>query len=458
MKRAKLFLTDWLLPMAFQEPIQHAFLIEQNGKILDYGQQSKLESLGINLLEDSTRQKYIVIKSDGPSILMPSLINTHTHISYQKKAYTEHGDEFAWLNELIKESRGMESAQKSKIARQNIKQILQYGCSFIIENTPFEEAVQALAASPLKAIVGWEVFGNSYQATHLTNCIKQMLLLESTHKKQNPNLQFCLSPHSIYNVCPELLKKVFEWSKLNNRFCLIHMAEFAFERALVSRGELPHQMAEVCAGLGVSCSPFSEDVNSQRFSSAISFLLKELKQELSDKVIMTHLIDLDENDFIELEGFAGLLSLCWRSNSFIHRRLPSFDLLDLQKGKNISFGTDGLCSNYSLDPLAEVFYNQQILKQKGIAEFGPEYFLERITSIPAEKLALKAGQVAVNYSADFLMLSWPESVRSEFARMKPYSAIFELNNFGQYHHDFPADESSKYTAERQLWIDGELVV
>ncbi|MDX1919126.1 MAG: amidohydrolase family protein [Candidatus Caenarcaniphilales bacterium] len=430
----KLILIDWLLPMDGGRPIRKAYLLIEKGLIKDFGLQVQLSSEG-----DCLEQNLIIEKLPG-GILMPGLINTHIHLAYKTTALDDCQDEIDWLKKIVQESRSMTQKDKISLAKENVKAVLKGGCTFVVENTPFDETVEAIAESRLKALLGIEVFGNKSSQAEMVfqNSLAKLKSLEEKFQSVTPRLQFTFSPHSIYNVADSLMQLLSVWAKQNDRFLLLHLAEFAFESELTQEHKLPAKLLDLYNLLGVTGSEIANKKNTLAAMNPVQYL-KEI-QCLHKKMVLTHLINVSEEDIKTLKESDALLALCLRSNLLLHKKIPPSSLFR-STSSQISFGTDGLSSNYDLDLIHEISHNFKLLKANGLDASSQSLF-ESITSIPAAKLGLKMGAIKRGNPADLLCFV-PNSKESQ-------KELSEKNIF-----DYLLEELSNFT--RQVWVDGESI-
>lgn len=447
-QKSKLFFCKYLLTMDEQAPIENAFLLIENGIIKEIGRRKEL-SPETNIFE---------IIDLGNSILMPGLINSHIHLSYTNCSLEPYEDEIDWLQKVINQSRSMNKEQKKKIAKDNIDKVLKSGCTFVVENTPFEESIEAIAESKLKALAGIEVFGNSSQEAKeiFQNSLTKLATLEKRFERIKQQITFTFSPHSIYNVSAPLLQLLSGWAKEENKFLLLHLAEFDFESELTTKNRLPDKLISLYKLMGSTISEMALEENPNE-STAENLKFTELRKPLSPvqylkmlgclhkKMLLTHLINVSEKDINFLIETEPLLAMCLRSNLFLHKKTPPISLIN-ESLEQISCATDGLSSNKDLDLLAEIHHNWKLLQNQN-SKITAQSLFQSITSLPAKKLGLSSGIIQKGLSADLLCLKPKETSENKLKEINKGNPAeifsFMLENFQKF--------------DREVWIDGEKV-
>lgn len=405
----QLLLFDLILPMGGAEVIRNGFVLLENTFIKNIGSQSDLAQS----IEDCEVLEF------PHSVCLPGFINNHTHLAYPRY-YKEvrAGQQLDWITGLVQHSRNLTSAEKFKIASENVQSCLQSGTTFIVENTPFEETVQAIANSPLKALVGLEVFGNDPQkATAIFNHSIH-LLRDLEEKFDNTKIHFTFSPHTIYNVSSTLLQKLMNWAEEHNKLLLTHLSEFDFEVDLTQSG---YPSAELTAFHKVfkQAAPYLNDLHGL---SPVEYL-KEIGC-LNSRLLATHLAKASKRDLNLLAESKTNIVSCPRSNVYLQNALPLLEAM-LEKGLSVSFSTDGLSSNFDLSPLAEIKAAWQLSASRGY-NIKAEAFFEAITSIPAQQLGLSSsiGTLAVGKQADLVCFDLQASLCERLEGLKTKDEIY----------------------------------
>ncbi|MDJ0624776.1 MAG: amidohydrolase family protein [Candidatus Caenarcaniphilales bacterium] len=422
---AQLFYVDLLLPMSHKEPLWDAYLFVVNDRIAEFGKQSELP---------------LSLKSHSPkkltdSVILPGFINSHVHLSYDNN-YSSicDGQQIDWIEDLVERSRKFSPEKKLQVAKENIQSCIKAGTTFVVENTPFDETVEALNYSEINSLVGIEVFGNDPLKSdeNFEYFLAKLERLQSLH----PKLSFTLSPHSPYNVSDRLLQRIIDFSQKEGKKALIHLAETDFESDIIKTGEVPEGLKSFYKNLGVS----EPSINSQKGMSSVEYM--HSIGCLSHNLHATHLVKIRERDLALLSLVGTSVSLCLRSNAFLANGFPPLAKM-LEKELPVSFATDGLSSNYDLSLLEEIKYAWFIAKSHGV-NLKAEYLFESITSVPAKMFCLDRGAIENNRKADFICYKIPQSLLKSLKTPKVCIYQFLLSNL--------SDEKLN-----EVWIDGKKI-
>jgi cytosine/adenosine deaminase-related metal-dependent hydrolase len=421
----KLHLFDFLLPMSSEEPVEKGFMLLEGNRILETGSSTSIE--------ESFKENYEVVEHDN-SLVLPGLINAHSHLSYAT-CYKppQPGDQINWIKTLVQISRPTTSDQRREILKENIASVLSSGTTFIVENTPFQEALEALNNTSLKSLVGLEVFGNSRTEEVFESSINSF----NQSVKQFPNLDLTLSPHSLYNVNPDLMSLCIEWSKNNNKKLLTHLAEFDFESRILAGQDLDDPQYEIFfKSLGQIKPKYS--------SSTTPIALAEQIKLLNPLTLATHMIRIADEE-LNLVAESGVqVVLCPRSNSFLFNGLPKAEKM-LKVGINFSIATDGVSSNQDFDLLNEIKAAKLLFASQG-QNISAKSLFQAITINPAVQLGKQneIGSLEKGKLADFGVYNLSESEKQQLSKLKGEEFYFYLLNI---------INSARLNS---LWINGKI--
>ncbi len=391
-----IYFFDLILPFNGRSAIPKGFLQIEKKQITLIGKQSELSNCA-NIIRFSN------------TIALPAFINAHIHLSYQNKISSKKS--LDWIYELICESRAYSPAEKTAIAKQNLKQIYQTGTKVIVENTPFREVIEILASSNIEALIGLEVFGQNEEVfTKYLNQIEQL-------QAEFGSLNFTFSPHSIYNVGTTLLQKLTEWAITNNKPLLLHLAEFDFEVELTQKGFASDELSHFYKQIN-----FPEpDLRPLMGLSPVEYLQKI--NCLNSNLCLTHCIKASIADLEILAKNQVKIITCPRSNFYLENGHANLVTM-LELGLELCFGTDGLCSNSDLNLLNEIkFVQKQGLK------ISSKTLFESITSAPARAFGLNnLGSLEINKRAilNCLKLNQEQMQKALSLNENIYTFLLEL--------------------------------
>ena len=271
----------------------------------------------------STRR---IIDARG-GIIMPGLINTHTHAAMTCfRGLADDLQLMNWLNNHI-------FPAEAKLTDQKVYQGTLLACAeMIMSGTTcfcdmylFEDAVARAARKVgMRAVVGEVLYDfDSPNYGPIENGFEYTQRLINTWQA-DPLVTIAVEPHSTYLCAPDLLKKAFELTQSFNLPLVIHLAESKSEVEQIKKryGRTP---VEHLAELGI----------------------------LASNVVACHCVELTENDIHLLQRFDVKVAHNAESNLKLASGVAPIPEL-LSKGVCVGLGTDGCASNNNLDLLLEM--------------------------------------------------------------------------------------------------------
>ena len=406
------------------EPIFNGAVLVENSRIVQVG---KKEDFGISFSTDE-------IINHRDVLICPGFINLHTHLLYSNfnqinQIKSEKGL-FPWLEKLVDKTSNLKEEDYKKSVNCGISQALSTGTTFIVENTPDNISIQELSKSPLKALIGLEVFGSDEEQSEE---IFQSAILNFQFLILNSQLEFTLSPHAPYDVSKTLWEKIKEWSDHYKKPILTHLEESKEEKLWWQKKSGP-------------AIDFWRKINKlepklkywKKYSSGIDFL--ESNDLLVENIIATHLCQATKDDLIKLKKKNIKLVHSPRSNYYLNNGTANLKLWT-ELGFLWGVGTDSNASNENLDLLEESRF--MIKEQNMIYDFNissKEAFCA-ITSKSAKILNKESeiGSLKKGCFADFLIYSLNN--KSLCTYQEPYNLLI-------------SDVDNKKDL-KEVWISGQ---
>ena len=179
----------------------------------------------------------------GDAALLPGLVNVHTHLELTPLRHLLEGLDFAQWIRTLTHLRRTELADPDDVeagARIGIAEGLLRGITTYADTTDTGEPVlRAMTAMGVRGVVYKEVFGPSP-----AQCDASMEGLRTAvtalRALQTGAVRVGISPHAPYSVSPALFGAAAEYAIAESLPMAVHLAESAFEEALVTRGEGPY--------------------------------------------------------------------------------------------------------------------------------------------------------------------------------------------------------------------------
>jgi len=287
---------------------------------------------------------------EGPSIqlerhiLLPALINAHTHLELSSLGNREWKDRSSfteWIQELVLTIRGWGEEEFIGSIKRGIEEHLNNGILALGDISATGLSFPLLAEAGLAGLVYQEVLGFSPSV-----CQERLKALEERVDRCHPSelLRPGLSPHSPYSSSPQLLREVYRMARQRNLPLAIHLAETQEEiEFLLGEGGA---IVSLLKALGAW-----DDYWQPPMTTPVGYLAQ---LGILEGITAIHLNHLTEEDLNLLRDHRVKVVYCPKSNLWFRRSLspPLPQLLD--QGLIIGLGTDSLASNDSLNILEEL--------------------------------------------------------------------------------------------------------
>ncbi len=180
---------DWVLPID-GAPIERGAVAFEGGHIAAVGPASELGQ-GEHFAE---------------SVIVPGLVNAHTHLEYAVYAGFGDGQPFGpWLRTHIERKARIGKDEFLAIARLGAAECLRSGVTTIADASFSGTAAAAASELGLRGIVALEVFG--LEAGSADEARRRIAELEPV---LDPRIRLGVSPHAPYSVSPELYRAAYE--------------------------------------------------------------------------------------------------------------------------------------------------------------------------------------------------------------------------------------------------------
>ena len=314
-------------------------------------------------------------------LVLPGLINTHTHIPMT--LFRGYGDDMilnTWLEEKIWPIESKLNSKSIKIGTElGLLEMILSGTTTFLDMYFFEDTVgKASEKAGIRAFLGFAMidFGTpEYKSNELVTKCEHFVNNWKGHDIISP----VITPHSTYTCGPELLKKAIEIGDKNNVLLHTHCSE--------TRDEIYN--VEKKYGL----RPIG--------------LLKKFGL-LCDKMILAHCGWITKNEILDLKRTKTKVSHCPVSNMKIGTGgyAPIPEMIDL--GVTVGLGTDGAASNNTLDMFETMKFCSLVHKQHRwdpkILPAQVVFDLATLGGAKALKIEEKVGSIEIGKEADIIML------------------------------------------------------
>jgi len=359
--------------------------ILKNGEVLF---DKKISNIGKNL---DGKSVYL----GKNSVLMPALINTHTHLEFSSnKTSLNFGDFISWLDSVILNRENLFMKCKNKCFKKAINEMKKSGICAFGEISSSGEDLKYLKHSPLKVVYFNEIIGTNPAVVDMLYH-DFLSRLEESLNYENEKFKTGLSIHSPYSVHPVLMDKVINIAKEKNLPIQAHFMESRAERKWLDKGEGEFKL-------------FFE----KHFKNAKPLIkpIEFIEKFKDTNTTFIHCVYAKEDEFQKISEIEANIAHCPVSN-----RLLNVGLLNLEAVKNhsidYSVATDGLSSNYSLNLFKEI--RAALLMH---TDLHPKYLakdlLKAVTLNAAKALGLNNGSIEKGKDADLIAFKLPDKVEN----------------------------------------------
>jgi 5-methylthioadenosine/S-adenosylhomocysteine deaminase len=320
----------WVLPVA-------APAIEHGAVLL--GDDGRIEAVGPDAAMPRPPDVPVEVFADG--ILLPGLVNTHTHLELTGfdlgPASSDFGD---WIERVraIKETRDIETFLAA--ARAGLEDCWAAGVTTVADTGDSGSVIRAMAGIGASGIAYQEVFG-PHPAQAADSVAGLLARVEESGQFAGGRVRLGLSPHAPYTVSGPLYQAVADWAARDRLPLAVHLAESPAESELLQRGSGRFAEAWRRRGIPIPDGPGR---------SPVQWL--DRHGVLGERTLCIHLVQASDEDVATLARRGCAVAHCPLSNaSHSHGRAPLASFL--RHGLRVGVGTDSVLSVSRLDLLAE---------------------------------------------------------------------------------------------------------
>ena len=359
--------------------IENGAVAIQGSKIVDVGLYPTVWSSGTSPIHDL-----------GEAVLMPGLVNAHTHLDLTGCADSiQRVPKFTdWIFQIVGK-RTPETIGPS--IRQGVQQSLAGGVTTVGDIDGTGGSAQILRDTPIRKVVFFEVLGFSCESAAMG--LTRLATYLGSPPASDSLLTAALSPHAPYSTSAEIYRQCV----MSGLSVCTHIAETREELEFLSSGT--GAFLDYLEAFGISTA---EWVPPQR--TPVQYM--ETLGVLREDSLLVHCNYLTDADVATLAESGASVVFCPRSHHyFYHTDHPVMQLVE--KGTNVAIGTDSLASNWSLSLLDE-------LKFLARAQpcIHPETLFDMVTCNGTKALGLaQVGRLEKNWQADIIAVQIPNDGR-----------------------------------------------
>jgi len=328
--RARRLSARWVLPIEGPAIEHGALLIAADGRIAAVGPEAAVPRPADAAAEDF-----------GDALLLPGLINTHTHLELTGLDGGSPEPEFGtWIRRVreVKAARAPEAFLAA--ARRGLADCWAAGVTTVADTGDSGAVIEALAEAGGSGIAYHEVFGpHPDQRDASLRGLQEAV--ERLGRFAGGRVRIGVSPHAPYTVSGLLYAATAAWAREAGLPVAVHLAESPAESALLASGTGPFADAWRNRGIPMP-SPLGR--------SPVAWL--DEHGVLSERTLCIHVVQAGPADVQRLARANAAVAHCPLSNrTHGHGAAPLGALL--AAGLRVGIGTDSVMSVGTLDLLAE---------------------------------------------------------------------------------------------------------
>lgn len=290
----------------------------------------------------------------GDAILLPGLINTHTHLDLTVlRGLLEGLSFFQWIRTVTAARADvLSSTALLDSARLGVVEGLHHGITTYADTAPDPAGFDAMRDLGVRGIFYHETFGPDPEqcARAVDNLRRTMTALRSN---VTPLVTLGVSPHAPYSVSDELFTAVAKLAVELKLPLATHIAESEEEQSLVVDGD--GAFASFLIGRKIPVHP--------RARSPIAML--EKCGVLSPHTLLIHAVRADEADIRTIAAHGCGVAHCPASNAKLGHGIAPIAAM-LKGGVHVGLGSDSMASNNQMDLIAEA--RLAVLAQRAAAQ------------------------------------------------------------------------------------------
>ncbi|MFL5551546.1 MAG: amidohydrolase family protein [Gemmatimonadaceae bacterium] len=369
----------WVLPIT-QPPIENGTVVEREGLITYVGSRAEAPAG-----EDQDL---------GEAILLPGLINTHTHLELTAMRGFLEDCRFAQWIDRLRQSRNeiLDTPLLLDSARLGIIEGLEAGITTYADTCSSGVALYAMRELGVRGIMYQEVFGPDPSPSQAEIAMQDLEdRIGKLGAEQTDLVSLGVSPHAPYTVSDPLYAAAAKFARSLRLPLAMHIAESEPEHDLVTKGT--GDFADRWTRRGIPAT--------RRARSPIALLEKH--DALGSDALLIHCVRVDDADIATIARHDCSVAHCPASNAkFGHGIAPLLPLVDA--GVRVGIGSDSVASNNRMDILDEARLAVLIHRAATTRHdtFGAHQALELATIGGARALRIdsRVGSLEVGKDAD----------------------------------------------------------
>jgi cytosine/adenosine deaminase-related metal-dependent hydrolase len=352
----------------------------------------------------------------GAAVVLPGLVNAHTHLELSSCAAGNSPTSFVdWILSMPRRI-GREPNQRADelfaaSTRLGIEQCLRSGVTCVGDISQQMHVTRPiLRDSPLRAVSYGEVIGLGKRRGRF----EELLPMASDTSSRSDRLRIGLTPHSLYTVQPDDLRRCVRVAHKLDLPLAMHLAETPDEGEFIRSHSGP--LKEMWERLGSwEDFPGTFDGSPVAFAKSIGLLRRP--------TLLAHVNYCDDDDLVLLARGKASVVYCPRTHRYFGHPPHRWREMLTRGGINVAVGTDSCASSPDLDLVEEL---------RLLHDIAPDVQAEDLWRMATVNAARAIGQPYLYQSADFVVF--------DVLTTKPLTELLET-----------------YRLPREVWIAGRRV-
>lgn len=327
------------------------------------------------LVKSTSKPKEAKLIDLGEVVLMPALVNAHTHIelSFLKGFIDKPSSFVSWVKKVITLKKNLQKHQIKEAAREVLSSFFNQGIGFLGDVGNSLESLELFDELPFAGVFFFEVL----------NFRGDLRVGDLKIPGEKYGFKIFPTAHAPHTVAPKILKELKNLSRNLEGVFSIHCAESReeVEFLLTGKGEWK-KLLESRNQLPENFKPFKR--------TPVKHL--ESLEVLDEKTLLVHCIHITSEEIELVKKSGASICVCPTSNLFLQNELPRVKEF-LKANINVCVGTDSGASN----PVLDIWKELEILKTR--LNIPEETLIKMATLNGAKALGLKhTGAIAPGFA------------------------------------------------------------
>ena len=291
----------------------------------------------------------------GEAVLMPGLVNAHSHLEYTAlRGFLEDVPFFPWIRALTAAKAALTADDWLWSARLGAIESIAAGTTTLGDNTDAGVTMRVLAESGLRGVVYQELFGIDDREP-VGPILDSLRAKVAVHRRlASDRVLVGVSPHALYTIRPALFTAINAYVAEEGLPTSIHIAESPSESALTERGEGP--FAEMYARRGITWE--APKTTPTRYVADLG--------ALGPTTLAVHCVHQTQADISLLAASGAAVIHCPKSNAKLGAGVAPLAAWLRTPGLHLGLGTDSAVSNNALDLFEEMRF--ALLLQRAVRQ------------------------------------------------------------------------------------------